>query len=101
MRLDNGTDVGRQLGVFVFTPHPAAHGEILQTTDAVARLFQTLGDGVASPTEPPFGDAGTAASEFGGDLGLKQSSLMSRQSSRPRAEQGVDLVGGVVHVEYP
>ena len=80
---------------------PAARGEILQTTETVSRLVQSLRDGVASPTEAPFGDARTAPAQFRGDLGLKQAALVSSQAPRPRAEQSIDLVGGGVHVERP
>ena len=92
MRLDDRGDVGGQVRVLVFAPPPASRGEILQTADPPLGLVQSLFDRLSPPTEPPFGQPGAAAAKLFGHLGLEQSALVSGQSSRPRAEQGVESV---------
>jgi hypothetical protein len=59
--------------------------------------MEPLLHGLASPAEASFGQSGAAAAEFGGDLGLEESALVSGEASGGGTDQGVEAFAGFVH----
>ena len=97
MRLDNHADVGGQLGVVLCAALAALGGEVLPAAHPGAQLMGSLLHRSASPAEAAFGQAGAAAAECEGDLGLKESALVTGEASGSGANQGVEAIAGVVH----
>ncbi len=99
--LDDGADVGRQLRVLLLAALSAARREVLRAADPVVALLQSLRDGLTPPAEATFGLAGVAAAQFGGDLGLEGTALVSGEPSGPGPDQGVEARDGVFHEGPP
>src|SRR4051794_3674615 len=101
MGLNDGADVGGESGVLLLAALPATRGEVLQATDAVMLLVESLLDRLASPAEAVLGLAGVAAAECRDDLGLERAALVSGEPSGPRPNQGVILLDGDFHHSGP
>jgi hypothetical protein len=101
MRFDDRAEIGRQLRVLLFAALPASRREVLPATHPVVEFVESLLDGVASPTEASFGQAGAAAAELVGHLGLEQSALVSCETSGARLDQGLEAFDGVFHEGDP
>ena len=56
---------------------------MLQAANAVMAFLQAFLDGLASPSEAPFGLSCVAVAQFGGDLGLEAAALVSGEASGP------------------
>src|SRR5262245_19117439 len=87
VRLDEGADVGGELGVFDLGAGRGAGGEVLDAADAGSGLVLAGGDGVAVEAEASFGRAGTAVAHSVGDLGLEEAALVALEAARRRADQ--------------
>lgn len=71
--------------------------ETLYAADARVAFVQPGGDVCPSPTKTPLGPTSVATAQHAGDLGLEQTTAVSRQRAGRQAEQVVDTSVGVVH----
>src|SRR5512135_1648472 len=84
-----------------FAALSAARREVLQASDPVVALVESLLDGLTPPAEASFGLAGVAAAQFGGDLGQERAALVSGEPSGPGTDQGIEAFDGVSHQGCP
>src|SRR5262249_22172713 len=97
VRLDDGTNVLRPSGVFLFPARSATSGKVLHAADALPQLLQALADGLASPAEAAFGLAGIAVAQGKCNFSQEEAALVAAQPPGCGLQHGVVTLAESFH----